>query len=192
MPTPRLLTVTASTRPSRGGVAIASWFHARAQEHGGFELSTVDLAEENLPMLDEAEHPRFGNYRNAHTLAWQAKVAAADAFVFVMPEYNWSFTAPLKNALDYLSAEWAYKAVGFVSYGGVSAGTRAVTAIRPVVNALRMWPATAAVNVPLYQQFLQDSAFVPNETVTGSVKPMLDELRQVTVALAPLRGATLD
>ena len=91
-------------------------------QHGGFEIDFADLAEVNLPFMDEPNHPRFHRYTHQHTLDWSARVEAADAFVFVMPEYNYGFTAPLKNAIDYLHAEWAYKPVGLVSYGGVAAG----------------------------------------------------------------------
>ncbi|HZZ96267.1 MAG TPA: NAD(P)H-dependent oxidoreductase, partial [Jatrophihabitantaceae bacterium] len=112
---PRLLIVTASTRPGRIGPAISRWFEQVAREHGGFEVEVADLAELNLPFLDEANHPRLGRYDHEHTKRWSAIVDRADAVVFVMPEYNYSFSAPLKNAFDFLHREWRYKPVGFVS-----------------------------------------------------------------------------
>ncbi len=148
----------------------------------------VDLADLALPMFDEPEHPRFGRYQHDHTKRWQALVAPADAVVFVTPEYNWSFPASLKNALDFLNPEWRDKPVGFVSYGGVSAGTRAVTAIRPVVNALGMVAVVTAVNVPFYQQFLADGLFAPNEMLADSATALLDSLHRYAVALGALRA----
>jgi NAD(P)H-dependent FMN reductase len=105
---------------------IGQWVRDRAVAHGGFEVELVDLAEINLPFLDEPGHPRLGQYTKPHTKDWSARVDAADAFVFVTPEYNYGMPGSLKNAIDYLHREWAYKPVGFVSYGGIAAGTRAV------------------------------------------------------------------
>src|ERR671933_1095286 len=115
-------------------------------------------------MFDEPAHPRLQRYEHQHTKDWGATVSRADAFVFVFPEYNHSFPASLKNALDYLSAEWADKPAAIASYGGVSAGLRAATALKPVLAALRMVPVVEAATIPFFQQFLTaDGAFVPNE-----------------------------
>jgi NAD(P)H-dependent FMN reductase len=113
---PNLAVIIASTRPGRVGPQIASWFLELASEFTDFNIDVLDLGEIALPFLDELEHPSSGVYHHEHTRAWSARVAAADAFVFVMPEYNFAMTAPLKNAIDYLYNEWAYKPVGFVSY----------------------------------------------------------------------------
>jgi NAD(P)H-dependent FMN reductase len=188
---PKLLIVFASTRPGRNGEPVATWFTEQARAHGGFDVTYVDLADLALPLFDETEHPRLGRYANGHTLRWQAVVEPADAVVFVTPEYNWSFPASLKNALDYLSAEWRNKPVGFVSYGGVSAGTRAVTAIRPVTEAVGMHAVNSAVNVPFFTSFIEDGRFAPNDMLLGSAKTMLDDLAVLAKALAPLRGAAL-
>src|SRR4051812_6805747 len=120
----KLHSIIASTRPGRLGPSIANWFHDRAVQHGKFEASLVDLATFNLPLFDEPQHPRFAKYEHAHTKAWSASVASADAFVLVTPEYNAGPPPSLLNALTYLHNEWKYKPVGFVSYGGVSAGAR--------------------------------------------------------------------
>jgi NAD(P)H-dependent FMN reductase len=117
--------VIASTRPGRVGLPVARWFTERATEHGAFEIQVVDLAELDLPFLDEPRHPRLRQYTQDHTHAWSEMVDAADAFVFVTSEYNHGYPAPLKNAIDDLNQEWKDKPLGFVSYGGVSAGTRA-------------------------------------------------------------------
>jgi NAD(P)H-dependent FMN reductase len=127
---PKLHVILASTRPGRAGEPIADWFVERAAAHGAFDVELVDLAEVALPFMDEPNHPRLRRYTHEHTKAWSARVDSADAFVFVTPEYNYGLTAPLKNAIDYLHFEWQHKPVGFVSYGGVAAGTRAVQMLK--------------------------------------------------------------
>ena len=185
---PKLQIIIASTRPGRVGPAIGTWVAEQAAAHGGFEVELVDLAEVNLPMFDEPSHPRLGNYSHDHTVRWAAAVAAADAFVFVMPEYNHSFTAPLKNAIDFLSAEWRHKPVGFVSYGGMAAGTRAVQALKPVLAALDMVPVTQAVSIAMVgQKISSDGQLEPVAAMDTAAKLMLDELARWTTALAALR-----
>jgi NAD(P)H-dependent FMN reductase len=176
---PRLLVVLASTRPVRAGAPVADWFASRGRAHGGFDVELADLRELALPVLDEPKHPRFGDYEHDHTKAWSATVAAADAFALVMPEYNHSFTAPLKNAIDFLHAEWRRKPVGFVSYGGVAAGTRAVQALKPVTLAVGMMPATPAVHIPFVASRLADGVFTADEPLDQSADAMLDELLEL-------------
>lgn len=186
---PTLQVIIASTRPGRAGLPIAEWFSAAARRHGAFELDVVDLLELDLPFLDEPNHPRLRQYTKQHTWDWSARAEAADAFVFVMPEYNFGFNAPLKNALDFLHGEWAYKPVGFVSYGGVAAGTRAVQMIKQVVTSLRMTPVFDAVYVPFFRQFMDEAGVVrANETMETAATAMLDELVRLERALRPLRG----
>ena len=190
MSRPILQVIVASTRPGRRGIAVAGWIQRMAEQHGGFDVELVDLAEVALPVLDEPNHPRLGQYVHDHTKGWSATVSRADAFVFVTPEYNHSYPGALKNALDYLSAEWADKAAGIVSYGGVSAGLRAATALKPVLAALRMVPVVEAVSIPFFAQFLtDDDEFVPNAELEAGAKGMLDELLRLTGALRSLRAA---
>ena len=187
---PKLNVIVASTRPGRVGFPVAQWFTELAVAHGGFEVELVDLAEFDLPLLDEPNHPRLGQYVHQHTKDWSASVSAADAFVFVTPEYNYGMPASLKNAIDYLHSEWQYKPVGFVSYGGVSAGTRAVQMTKQVVTTLKMTSVNEAVAIPFVTQFLDDDGAIrANETMEGAAKAMLDELLRYANALAPLRSA---
>ena len=191
MSTPTLMIIIASTRPGRVGLPVAQWFERRARTHGGFAIDLVDLAALNLPFMDEPNHPRLRQYTHQHTKDWSARVAAADAFVFVMPEYNYGFNAPLKNAIDYLQHEWAYKPVGFVSYGGISAGTRAVQMIKQVVTTLKMTPLFEAVSIPFVQQFIDEQGEVEaNEIMEIAATALLDELQRVEAALRPLRQPT--
>ncbi len=187
MSKPTLQVIVASTRPGRIGPVVADWFVRLATQHGGFDVQVSDLAELALPLMDEPHHPRLRRYEHQHTKAWSAAVDAADAFVFVMPEYNFTFTAPLKNAIDYLHGEWAYKPVGFVSYGGISGGLRAVQSIKTVVTTLNMFPLPASVALPFVANSIVDGVLEPSELAVGTAKGMLDELARVGRALKPLR-----
>lgn len=184
--------IVASTRPNRVGLKIGQWIESEVAAHGGFdEIELVDLAEVNLPFMNEPNHPRLGQYTHQHTRDWSAKVAEADAFLFVMPEYNYGYNAELKNAIDYLHAEWHYKPVGLVSYGGVSAGTRAAQMIKQVVTTLKMTPIFEAVSIPFVQQFIVDGKVAPNDVMEASAKMMLDELVRVSESQQSLRAGTV-
>ena len=190
MPRPLLQIVIGSTRPGRVGLPVSQWFHGHAVTHGGFDLEVVDLARVNLPLLDEPKHPRFHEYVHEHTKAWSRTVTRADAFVFVVPEYNYGFNAATKNAIDYLNQEWQYKPIGFVSYGGVAAGTRAVQMLKQVVTTLKMVPVFESVNIPFVAQFLnEDGRLQSNPVLDEAAQAMLDELQRWTEALAPLRAS---
>jgi NAD(P)H-dependent FMN reductase len=185
-----LLVIIASTRPGRVGLPVGEWFAGCAREHGAFDVTVADLAVWNLPLLDEPYHPRLRRYQHDHTRVWSEAVDAADAFVFVMPEYNHGIAAPLKNAIDYLHQEWAHKPVGFVSYGGVAGGTRAVQMTKQIVVALRMVPLNDAVTIPFVTNMIgDDGRFHPAEQVEASVAPMLDELAAMTAAMRSVRDA---
>jgi NAD(P)H-dependent FMN reductase len=185
---PKLNIIIASTRPGRVGLPIANWVYERAVSHGGFQVELVDLAEVNLPFMDEPKHPRLREYTHQHSKDWGASVEGADAFVFVMPEYNYAFNAPLKNAIDYLHFEWQHKPVGLVSYGGVAGGTRAAQMIKQVVTTLKMVPLFEAVSIPFVTQFLNDDVQLePNDVMKRSLGVMLDELVRVQLALGSLR-----
>jgi NAD(P)H-dependent FMN reductase len=184
--------IVASTRPNRVGLKIGQWIESEVAAHGGFdEIELVDLAEVNLPFMNEPNHPRLGQYVHQHTRDWSAKVAEADAFLFIMPEYNHSYNAELKNAIDYLHTEWHYKPVGLVSYGGVSAGTRAAQAITHVVTTLKMIPVVETVSIPFVQQFIVDGEVVPNDVMKAAAKMMLDELVRVSESQQSLRTVTV-
>src|SRR5690606_9934921 len=179
----------ASTRSGRAGRAVGQWFEGMARRHGGFEVEVVDLAEVDLPLFDEPRHPRLGDYEHAHTKAWSETVARADAYAVVTPEYDHAPPAALVNALQHLVREWAYKPMGFVSYGGVSAGTRGVQMTKQIAVALKMMPIPEAVHVPFFQRHLDREAgtFDPGEIQEKAAAAMLDELRRWAEALQPLR-----
>jgi len=185
----KLHTIICSTRPGRGGPSVAKWFHEQAARHGKFETDLVDLAGFNLPILDEPHHPKAQKYEHDHTRAWSRSVAAADAFVFVTPEYNYGPPPSLVNALNYLYKEWNYKPVAFVSYGGVSGGLRSVQMSKQIVTALKMMPMSEGISIQFYTQFLdEEKNLKPHDQIASSVAPMLDELHRWAEALKPMRA----
>ncbi|BCJ73451.1 reductase [Catellatospora sp. IY07-71] len=187
---PRLNVIVASTRPGRIGHVIGDWFAATATAHGAFDVRVADLAELNLPFHDEPGQPVDGGpYAHEHTRRWSETTADADAFVFVMPEYNRGYSAPLKNALDYLYREWHHKPAGFVGYGMSSAGMRAVEQLKPVVAALRMVPVAEAVNIHLRQAVDADGVLTPTVAMAHAARGMLDELQLLTGVLSAARVA---
>src|SRR6201996_7981834 len=185
---PTLTIIVGSTRPGRAGQPIAEWFAERARAHAGFDVEIADLAEIGLPLLDEPNHPRLGQYTKQHTKDWSAIIDRADAIVFVTPEYNYAYPASIKNAIDFLHREWRDKPVGFVSYGGVAAGTRAVQQLKQVVTTLRMVPVFESVNIPWHAQLIKDGKFEGNEGLEQAASIMLDELQRVEPALHQLRA----
>ena len=186
---PLLQIITASTRPSRKGPAVAAWFIELARKYGEFEIETVDLAELGLPLLDEPRHPKFGQYEHDHTLEWSAMVDRADAFAVVTPEYDHGPPASLINALQYLVKEWAYKPMGFVSYGGVAGGTRSTNTLKMTVTALKIVPIVEAVSIPFFAQHIDEEtgAFMPPKLQADAAMVMLKELLRWSEALRPLR-----
>ena len=185
---PNLTVIIGSTRPGRAGLPIAQWFVERAEAHGAFDVVVADLAEIDLPLLDEPNHPRLHQYTHQHTKDWSATVDAADAFVIVTPEYNYGYPAAIKNAIDFLHQEWKHKPLGFVSYGGVAAGTRAVQQLKQVVTTLKMVPLFEAVNIPFHTQFIDEEGRVQaNEVMEQAADAMLDELLRTEAALRTLR-----
>lgn len=180
--------ITASTRPGRIGPTIASWIAGAAAEHGRFDVVNADLAEFALPILDEAAHPRLRHYEHDHTKAWSASVDAADAFVFVTPEYNHFPPASLVNALQIVAGEWGYKPAGIVSYGGVSGGLRGAQELRMLLDAVNVHAIPQSVPIPAFPQFIEDGTFAPTEPMAAGATLMLDELHRWAEALAPMRG----
>lgn len=184
----KLHIIVVSTRNGRQGPAVADWFTEFAKDHGKFEIEKIDLAHVNLPLVDEPAHPSLVDYQFEHTKQWSAKVSEADAFVFVTPEYNYGAPPSLINALDYLVHEWAYKPCAFVSYGGISGGTRSVQMAKQIVTTVKMMPMSEGVMIPFFTQFINDSgAFVADDRHRSAGTAMLDELLRWTEAMQSLR-----
>jgi NAD(P)H-dependent FMN reductase len=181
--------ITSTTRPSRKGILVANWFTNLAQEAGKFSVELIDLAEVNLPLLDEPNYPNQQQYQHEHTKRWSAKIDAADAFIIVLAEYNNGFPAPIKNAMDFLFKEWMYKPISFVSYGGISGGIRSMQMLKQVVAAMHMLILTESVNIPFFNKFFNNQGeFVPDEHIIKSAQVMLVELERYCQASKILRG----
>ncbi|MGR6319901.1 NAD(P)H-dependent oxidoreductase [Micromonospora soli] len=185
----RIGIIIGSTRPGRNGEAVARWVHEIASKRGDAVYELVDIKEFNLPHLDEMTPPSLGQYSQPHTLRWAEKIASYDGYVFVTPEYNHSTSGALKNAIDFLYAEWNNKACGFVSYGSVG-GTRAVEHLRLVVAELQMADVRAQVALSLFTDFENFSAFKPGAHQVDAVNTMLDQLAAWSGAMATLRVGT--
>ena len=182
-----LTVIIASTRPGRVGLPIANWFIERAKKDGRFDVVVADLKEVNLPIFDEPKHPRFQQYEHDHTKKWSAIVAAADAFVIVTPEYNFSAPPSIVNALDYLFREWQHKPAGFVSYGGVSGGIRSVQATKLMLTSLKVMPIPEAVTIPFFFKMMNEGVFNGSEELDKAIPSMLDELHKWAVACKTMR-----
>jgi NAD(P)H-dependent FMN reductase len=185
----RVMIIVASVRPGRLGLPIANWARTELEAQSQLDVDFVDLAELALPFMDEPNHPRLRQYEHDHTKEWSARVEAADAFVFVTPEYNHGYAPALKNALDFLSHEWFRKPISFISYGGVSAGTRGVVLLEPTLVNLGMVVTAARVELNFAaKQLNDDNEFEPTELQRGSIAAVASELAALSVALRPLQN----
>lgn len=194
--------IVGSTRPGRRAEAVARWVAEAAGRHpavkageAGAEL--VDLADYGLPLLDEPLPAASGSYQNAHTKRWAATIDRFDGFVFVTSEYNGSMPAALKNAIDYLYAEWNHKAAGFVSHG-INGGIRAVKQLRQIMGDIKIADVSPQVALLTYTDFdltgfdLTDVATyagvcTPGEHHETALSAMLDEVLARSHALRVLR-----
>ncbi|MEU1623700.1 NAD(P)H-dependent oxidoreductase [Streptomyces sp. NPDC005722] len=183
----KIAIILGSTRPGRNGAAVADWVLDIAKQRSDAEFELVDLADYPLPLLDEALPPAFGQYQNDHTKAWSAKIAEFDGYVFVTPEYNHSTTGALKNALDYLYAEWNNKAAGFVGYGS-GGGIRAVEHLRLIASELQIATVRAQVALSLLTDFENYSVFKPGPHHRSTLDATLDQVVAWSKALRPLRA----
>jgi NAD(P)H-dependent FMN reductase len=182
----KIAVVVGSTRPGRNGGAVAHWLHDLASKRTDAQFELVDIATYDLPLLDEPVPPSMGQYGNEHTRRWAAKVAEFDGYVFVTPEYNHGPSGALKNALDYLYAEWNNKAAGFVGYGAVG-GTRAVEQLRLIAAELQMATVRAQVALSLFTDFENLSTFRPAGQHEMAVTTMLDQLVSWSQAMKVVR-----
>lgn len=184
---PVLQVVIGSTRPGRVGGAIAQWFYDLARAYEGFDVELVDLAEVNLPLFDEPQHPRRQQYLHEHTKRWSAIVHRADAVVFVIPEYNHGMNAAIKNAVDFLYVEWRYKPFGIVSYGGGARGLRAAQALKPSLIALKT-PYAGDVGISLPLTPVVEGVFEGDPELAKTAVGLLEELARLIPLYQSLRA----
>lgn len=184
----RIGIIIGSTRPGRVGEQVARWVLEQAQQRTDAEFELVDLVDFALPHLDEALPAAMGQYAQAHTKAWAEKVDSFDGYIFVTPEYNHSTSGALKNAIDFVYAEWNNKAAGFVSYGAVG-GARAVEHLRLVMGNLMVADVTNQVMLSLFTDFESMSVFRPDLRHEAELHAMLDQVIAWAGALKTLRSA---
>jgi NAD(P)H-dependent FMN reductase len=182
----RIGIILGTTRPGRNGEQVAAWLFDIAKQRSDAEFELIDLADYPLPHLDEPMPPIRAQYQQEHTKRWAATIASFDGFVIVTPEYNHSTSGVLKNAMDYLYAEWNNKAIGFVSYGA-HGGTRAVEHLRLVAGELQMADVRSQVALPIMTEFENHTTFKPGAYNLPVITTMLDQVIAWSTALAPLR-----
>lgn len=178
--------ITGSTRPNRVSPDVARWVLELANRRGDAAYELVDIKDFELPLLDEPAPPSMGNYKQPHTQRWAAKIASLDAFVFVSPEYNHGVSGALKNAIDFVYAEWNNKAAGFVSYGSAG-GARAVEQLRGILAETQVATVRAQVLLSLATDFENYTTFKPHARHEKSLATMLDQVIAWGGALKTLR-----
>lgn len=179
--------IIGSTRPGRVGPEVARWVLEVARRRSDAHFELVDIADFDLPLLDEPVPPSAHRYSRPHTLRWAERIAPLDGFVFVTPEYNRSIPGALKNAIDFLYEEWNNKAAGFVSYGSVG-GTRAVEHLRGVMGELQIADVRAQVTLSLFDDFEEMGRLTPRARQEHALHMLLDQLVAWSGVLRPLRG----
>jgi NAD(P)H-dependent FMN reductase len=166
---------------------VARWVYDQSRKRNDAEFELVDIKDFDLPILDEPVPPSMGQYTKEHTKKWSAKIASFDAFVFVTAEYNHGIPGALKNAIDFLYREWNNKAAGFVSYGSAG-GVRSVEQLRLVMAELQIADVRAQVQLSLFTDFENFSAFKPAAIHEKSMNTMLDQVIAWGSALKSLRS----
>src|SRR5438445_11432961 len=179
--------ITGSTRPNRKSADVAKWVLGAARKRSDAEYEIVDIKDFELPLLDEPMPPSMGRYQQPHTKRWAARIASLDAFVFVSPEYNHGIPAALKNAIDFLFAEWHHKAAGFVSYGAVG-GARAVEHMRLVLAEVHVATVRAQVLLSMVRDFENFTTFKPEPHHEKAAGTLPDQVVAWGGALKQLRS----
>lgn len=183
-----LAVITGSTRPGRLGPSVAQWAAKQAVEHGEFTVKPLDLADFDLPLLDEAAHPSLKRYEHEHTKRWSAAIDGADAFLFVTPEYDYFAPASLVNAVQCLSKEWNYKVAGIVSYGGVSAGLRSTQTLRLLLSNVGVHTVKESLAIQFIKTRVEGGVFTPPDYAADGLTTVLTELHKWSAAAAQLRS----
>jgi NAD(P)H-dependent FMN reductase len=187
VPDLKIAIILGSTRPGRNGKAVADWVVDKAAGRTAATYELVDLADHPLPHIDEPIPPAAGQYTGDHTKAWAAKIGSFDGFVFVTPEYNHSTSGVLKNAIDYLYAEWNNKAAAFVSYGALG-GARAIEHLRAIASELQMAHVRQQLSFSMFTDFENFSTFAPGPQHAEAAVTLFDQLESWTAAMKTVRG----
>ena len=189
----KIAIILGSTRPGRVGAAVGTWAYEIASKRGDADFELLDIAQFNLPLLDEPMPATSGQYSQPHTRAWSAKIASFDGYVFVTPEYNHGPSGCLKNAIDFLYEEWTDKAAGFIGYG-YTMGARAIEHLRLVMASVQVATVRPQVGLSLFTDFENSTVFKPAAMQEKNVNAMLDHVIAWSDALRHVRdkrGETL-
>jgi NAD(P)H-dependent FMN reductase len=181
--------ILGSTRPGRNGKAVADWVTDKTAERTAANYELVDLADHPLPHIDEATPPTMGQYAGEHTKAWAKKIGSYDGFIFVTPEYNHSTSGVLKNAIDYLYAEWNNKAAAFVSYGSLG-GARAIEHLRAILSELQVAHVRQQLSFSMFTDFENFSTFAPGPQHAEAAVVLFDQLESWSEAMKTVREPT--
>jgi NAD(P)H-dependent FMN reductase len=172
----RVAVVVGSTRPTRICRGIAQWVRDMVQQESPLSYELVDLAEIDLPFLDEPLKPALGQYAHAHTRAWSRLVSSFGGFVFVYPQYNWGYPAPLKNALDFLYREWHDRPAGSVTYG-TRGGSKSAQQLHGVLEGLHMRPLDDRVEIAIPAEGVDENWQLRD--VNATLHPYREQLRRL-------------
>lgn len=182
----RIAIIIGSTRPGRVGESVAKWVHEIASTRNDAQYDLIDIADQDLPLLDEKIPPSQGKYQQDHTKRWAEKIDSYDGFVFVTPEYNHGTSAALKNAIDFLFKEWNDKVAGFVGYGSAG-GVRAVEHLRLVMAEVRVADVRPQVELSLFEDFEDSSRFKPRDFHEKKLHKVFDAVVSWGAALQGVR-----
>ncbi len=183
----KIAIILGSTRPGRNGEAVAKWVYEQGKGREDAEFELIDIADYNLPLLDEPVPAGARQYTKEHTFKWSEKIEEFDGYIMVTAEYNHGIPGALKNAIDFLYEEWTNKAVGFVSYGSAM-GVRSVEQLRLIAGELQMADVRQQVMFSLFTDFENMSEFKPQEYHKESTQTLFDQVIAWSEALKPLRG----
>lgn len=186
----KLVIIIGSVREGRFGPVVASWVADQARMHGGFDVEVADLAEADIPLSLPAESPKYAGEsypRPAAMSSLTSRLAEAEAFIVVTPEYNHSYPASLKAAIDWHFTQWTAKPVAFVSYGGAAGGRHAVLHLENVLTELHAVTIRDGLAFPMYFTTWQDGQPLDPEAA-GYAKTLLDQLAWWAAALSAARA----
>lgn len=184
----RIGIIIGSTRPTRVGDQVAAWVKEQGERLSDSQFEVIDLAEVNLPLLDEPYSASMGNYQNDHTKAFAARIAPLDAFIFVTPEYNHAPSSALINALSYIYAEWNDKSAALVSYGFTANGARAAAILRSMFGELQLADVRQQLALSIPAEFENYSTFAPGEHNVAALGTLLEQLESWGRALQGVRA----
>jgi NAD(P)H-dependent FMN reductase len=183
----KIAVILGSTRQNRNGAAVADWVLQKAAGRADATYELVDLRDHPIPLLDAPVSPAFAPIEDPAVRRLSAKIAEFDGYVFVTPEYNHSFSAVLKNALDSLYTEFNNKAAAFVSYGSFQ-GARAVEQLRLVASELQLAHVRQQLGFSLFTDFENFSTFTPGPQHDGNAEIMFTQLEAWAGALKAIHA----